>query len=169
MLYLNSLNDCIILGIDPGINITGFGIIEIIDKYLKIKKLDILNLKKYKNCNTKLEKIFEKTLYLIDNYHPNELSIESTFFGKNPQSTLKLGKAQGMAIAAGIYRKLPIIEYSPKKIKKSITGNGSSSKEQVSRMLEIILNIKKNSLINKNLDISDGLATAVCHCLNKQN
>ena len=103
-------------------------------------------------------------IFLIDKYHPDEIAIEAPFYGKNVQSMLKLGRAQGMAMAAGLYRNIPIIEYSPKRIKQSITGNGNASKEQVARMLESILNI---DLKGNNLDSTDGLATAMCHFYNR--
>lgn len=154
----------IILGIDPGINVTGFGIIEIINKKAKFIMIDTLFLTKNSHYFLRLKKIFKKTLSLIDMYHPNELAIESYFLGKNVQSIIKLGQAQGMAISASLYREIPITEYSTRKIKMSITGNGSSSKEQVAKILKEILNIEKFS--TKNLHASDGLATAVCHYLN---
>ena len=106
---------------------------------------------------------FNRTSELIENYHPDELALEAPFFGKNVQSMLKLGRAQGVAMAAGLVRETPIYEYSPKKIKMSITGNGNASKEQVAKMLQNIFNLKK---IPKNLDSTDGLAVAVCHYYN---
>ena len=112
----------------------------------------------------KLGLIFKRTLELIDEYHPDELSIEAPFFGKNVQSMLKLGRAQGVAMAAGISREVPITEYSPKKIKMAITGNGNASKEQVAKMLQKLLNIKT---LPKNLDATDGLGAAVCHYYNQ--
>ena len=108
----------------------------------------------------KLKKIFSRILSLVDEYKPNEVAIEAPFYGKNVQSMLKLGRAQGVAMAASLYRNIPIFEYAPKKIKMAITGNGNASKEQVSGMLKSILNIKD---MPKNLDASDGLAAALCH------
>ena len=125
--------------------------------------LNELDLKKYKDHYLKLKLIFNRTLELIENYHPDELALEAPFFGKNVQSMLKLGRAQGVAMAAGLTRETPIFEYSPKKIKMSITGNGNASKEQVAKMLQNIFNFKK---IPKNLDSTDGLAVAVCHYYN---
>jgi crossover junction endodeoxyribonuclease RuvC len=107
--------------------------------------------------------IFERTLELIDNFNPDEIAIEAPFFGKNVQSMLKLGRAQGVAMAAGLSREIPITEYSPKKIKMAITGNGNASKEQVAKMLQSLLKIKE---LPKNLDSTDGLAAAVCHFYN---
>ena len=150
----------IILGIDPGTNIMGYGIISITGSQLKLISLGIISLEKMDDHFLKLKSIFEKTLDLIDGYHPDELAIEAPFFGKNVQSMLKLGRAQGVAMAAGLYRGIPIFEYSPKKIKQSITGNGNASKEQVAAMLQTLLGYEETS---KYLDATDGLAAAVCH------
>ena len=125
-----------------------------------------LNLTKYKDHYLKLKLIFERTISLIESYNPDEIAIEAPFFGKNIQSMLKLGRAQGVAMAAGLVREIPIQEYSPKKIKMSITGNGNASKEQVAKMLQSLLKIEK---LPKNLDSTDGLAAAVCHFYNSQN
>ena len=150
----------VILGIDPGTNIMGYGIIKCLDKNISLIVLDILKLSKYENHALKLRKIFETTLSLIDQYNPDECALEDPFYGKNVQSMLKLGRAQGVAMAAALYRDIPIFEYSPRKIKQSITGNGSSSKEQVSKMLQ---NLMKIAVVPKELDATDGLAVAVCH------
>ena len=122
--------------------------------------MGVLHLSKLSSHELKLKKIFERTLHLIDEYKPDELAVEAPFFGKNVQSMLKLGRAQGVAMSAALYRDVPIFEYAPKKIKMAITGKGTSSKEQVAAMLKSILNIKE---IPKHLDASDGLAAAVCH------
>ena len=156
----------IILGIDPGTTIMGFGLITVENKKMKLLVMDELILKKYTNHQQKLQKIFERTLYLVDEYKPDEVAIEAPFFGKNVQSMLKLGRAQGVAMAAVLYRGIPIVEYSPKKIKMAITGNGNASKEQVAEMLKSLLNIKEFPF--KNLDSSDGLAAAVCHFFNSK-
>ena len=156
--------DKIILGIDPGTTITGFGVIKLENKGISLIKMGIFDLSKLNTHELKLKRIFESTLDLIDKYQPDELSIEAPFFGKNVQSMLKLGRAQGVAIAAALYRDIPIFEYSPKKIKKSITGNGNASKEQVAKMLQSLLNIEN---LPKHLDASDGLAAAVCHHFQK--
>ncbi|NEV93966.1 crossover junction endodeoxyribonuclease RuvC [Psychroflexus sp. YR1-1] len=153
----------IILGIDPGTTIMGFGVIEIENKKMKFVQLNELMLKKYDDPYTKLKLIFERTIELIDTYHPDEIAIEAPFFGKNVQSMLKLGRAQGVAMAAGLSRQIPITEYLPKKIKMAITGNGNASKEQVAKMLQQMLKIKE---LPKNLDSTDGLAAAVCHFYN---
>jgi crossover junction endodeoxyribonuclease RuvC len=153
----------IILGIDPGTTIMGFGLIKVIDKKMEIIRLDELHLKKYADHYVKLKVIFERTIEIIENFHPDEIAIEAPFFGKNVQSMLKLGRAQGVAMAAGLSRQVPITEYSPKKIKMAITGNGNASKEQVAKMLQTTLKLKE---LPKNLDATDGLAAAVCHFYN---
>lgn len=153
----------IILGIDPGTTIMGFGIIKVINKQMHFVQMNELMLKKYDDPYTKLKLIFERTLELIDTYHPDEIAIEAPFYGKNVQSMLKLGRAQGVAMAAGLSREIPITEYMPKKIKMAITGNGNASKEQVARMLQSVLKLKS---LPKNLDSTDGLAAAVCHFYN---
>ena len=156
-------NDKIILGIDPGTTIMGFGLIRTYGKQMEFMLLNELQLKKYKDHYLKLKLIFERTLEIIDNYKPDEIAIEAPFFGKNVQSMLKLGRAQGVAMAAGLSREIPITEYSPKKIKMAITGNGNASKEQVAKMLQNILTLNE---LPKNLDSTDGLAAAVCHFYN---
>lgn len=157
-------NEKIILGIDPGTTIMGFGIIKVANKQMKFVQMNELLLQKYKDPYTKLKLIFERTIELIDTYHPDEIAIEAPFFGKNVQSMLKLGRAQGVAMAAGLSRQIPITEYLPKKIKMSITGNGNASKEQVAKMLQSTLGLKS---LPKNLDSTDGLAAAVCHFYNE--
>lgn len=156
----------IILGIDPGTTIMGFGIIKVKANKISLMLLNELQLKKYEDHYVKLKLIFERTTELIDNYHPDHLAIEAPFFGKNVQSMLKLGRAQGVAMAAGLSREIPVTEYSPKKIKMAITGNGNASKEQVAKMLQNLLDIKT---LPKNLDSTDGLAAAVCHFFNQSN
>lgn len=153
----------IILGIDPGTTIMGFGLIKVKGNKMEFLQLNELVLKKYKDHYLKLKLIFERTLELIDTFHPDEIAIEAPFFGKNVQSMLKLGRAQGVAMAAGLSREIPVTEYSPRKIKMAITGRGSASKEQVAKMLQSTLNLKT---LPKNLDSTDGLAAAVCHFYN---
>lgn len=157
-------NEKIILGIDPGTTIMGFGIIKVINKQMKFVQMNELLLQKYNDPYTKLKLIFERTIELIDTYHPDEIAIEAPFYGKNVQSMLKLGRAQGVAMAAGLSRQIPITEYLPKKIKMAITGNGNASKEQVAKMLQSTLSLKS---LPKNLDGTDGLAAAVCHFYNE--
>jgi crossover junction endodeoxyribonuclease RuvC len=157
----------IILGIDPGTSIMGFGLISIKNNKMELISIHELILKKYPNHETKLKIIFDKTLALIDEFHPDEVALEAPFFGKNVQSMLKLGRAQGVAMAASLHRDVPICEYSPKKVKMAITGNGNASKEQVAGMLKNLFNLKELPL--KSLDASDGLAVAVCHHFNSGN
>ena len=152
--------DKIILGIDPGTTIMGYGIIHVKGKKIELIQMGVLHLSKLGSHELKLKKIFERTLQLVDDYKPDELSVEAPFFGKNVQSMLKLGRAQGVAMSAALYRNVPIFEYAPKKIKMAITGKGTASKEQVAGMLKTILDIKE---MPKHLDASDGLAAAVCH------
>lgn len=154
----------IILGIDPGTTIMGFGLIKIVGKTMEFMQLNELLLKKYDDHYLKLKLIFERTVELIDTYHPDEIAIEAPFYGKNVQSMLKLGRAQGVAMAAGLSREVPITEYAPKKIKMAITGNGNASKEQVAKMLQSMLGLKE---LPSNLDSMDGLAAAVCHFYNE--
>ena len=154
------------MGIDPGTTIMGFGIIKATSKEMSLIQMNELQLKKYENHFLKLQKIFERTQEIIDEFHPDEIAIEAPFFGKNVQSMLKLGRAQGVSMAAALNLDIPITEYSPKKIKMAITGNGNSSKEQVAKMLKTMLDIKE---MPKNLDSTDGLAAAVCHYFNFGN
>jgi crossover junction endodeoxyribonuclease RuvC len=156
-------NERIILGIDPGTTIMGFGLIKVVNKKIEFLQLNELILSKYDNHYQKLRVIFERTIELIDTHNPDEIAIEAPFFGKNVQSMLKLGRAQGVAMAAGLSRDIPITEYEPKKIKMAITGNGNASKEQVAKMLQQLLGLKE---LPKNLDSTDGLAAAVCHVFN---
>ncbi len=153
----------IILGIDPGTTIMGFGIIKIVGKKMEFIQMNELLLQKYDDHYLKLKLIFERTVELIDTFNSDEIAIKAPFFGKNVQSMLKLGRAQGVAMAAGLSREIPITEYLPKKIKMAITGNGNASKEQVALMLKSLLNLKT---LPKDLDATDGLAAAVCHYYN---
>ena len=155
--------ELIILGIDPGTTVMGFGLIKVEKNQMHFLQLNELQLSKYGDHYVKLKLIFERTIELIETFHPDEIAIEAPFFGKNVQSMLKLGRAQGVAMAAGLSRDIPITEYSPKKIKMAITGNGNASKEQVAKMLQSLLRFKD---LPKNLDSTDGLAAAVCHFFN---
>ena len=150
----------IILGIDPGTTIMGFGVIKVVNKKMEFVQLNELILSKYDNHYQKLKVIFERTIELIDTHHPDEIAIEAPFFGKNVQSMLKLGRAQGVAIAAAINNNIPIEEYLPKEVKKSVAGNGNASKEQVAAMLGHILG---RPIEPSYYDASDALALAVCH------
>lgn len=158
--YKKLVKERIILGIDPGTMIMGYSLIMQRDKQLSLLRMGVLKLKQYDNQALKLKKIFERVLEIIDEYHPDELAIEAPFYGKNVQSMLKLGRAQGVAMAAALYRDIPIFEYSPRKIKQSITGNGAASKEQVAIMLQKII---KFDHLPDFLDATDATAAAVCH------
>ncbi len=154
-------SDQIILGIDPGSNIMGYGLIHIKNNQPSLIKMDVLKLSKTDSQLLRMKHIFHFTLQLIEDYLPDIMAIEAPFFGKNVQSMLKLGRAQGTAIAAALYKNIPVFEYSPKKIKQSITGRGSASKEQLSAMLYRILDIKEPCSIY--LDATDALGVALCH------
>ncbi len=160
------LKERIILGIDPGTNITGYGVIRASGTVPELVTLGSIDLSKFGDHYLKLKHIFERTTGLIDEYHPDELAIEAPFYGKNVQSMLKLGRAQGAAIAAALSRSVPIFEYAPRKIKMSITGQGAASKEQVASMLMNILKFRKEDII---LDATDGLAAALCHFYQSNN
>lgn len=150
----------IILGIDPGTTVMGYGVIQVKGKQLSVLTIGVIELHKIGDHFTKLKRIFDRTVQLIETYHPDELAIEAPFYGKNIQSMLKLGRAQGVAISAALSRAVPIHEYAPRKIKLAITGNGNASKEQVAAMLQKILNFTE---MPGKLDATDGLAAAVCH------
>ena len=156
--------DRVILGIDPGTIVMGYGVLKIEGNKPKLEAMGVLQLNKYEDHYLRLKKIFERVLALIDQYHPDELAIEAPFFGKNVQSMLKLGRAQGVAMAAALEREIPIFEYAPLKIKMSITGNGNAAKEQVAGMLQRFLHIPQESMLPQ-LDATDGLAAAYCHFL----
>ncbi len=154
----------IILGIDPGTTIMGYGLISVTGNKIGMLALGVLKLNKYDDHALRLKLIFERVISLIEQYHPDEMAIEAPFFGKNVQSMLKLGRAQGVAIAAALSRSIPIFEYSPRKIKQSITGKGAASKEQVASMLTRLLEISEAP---ETMDATDGLAAAVCHYFQK--
>lgn len=156
----------VILGIDPGTNIMGFGVIICRGQKMELVDLGVIRLEKLENQAMKLKRIFETTTELAMKHLPDEFAVEAPFFGKNVQSMLKLGRAQGVALAAALTRNIPVHEYSPKKIKMSITGNGNASKEQVAKMLQQLLAIKD---MPKFLDATDGLAAAVCHFFQMKN
>ena len=150
----------VILGVDPGTSVMGYGIIVVTGKKIKLLQYGVIHLKKYANHEIKLKKIFERVIGLISDYSPDEVALEAPFYGKNVQSMLKLGRAQGVAMAAALSRQIPIVEYAPKKVKMSVTGNGNASKEQVAYMLSGLLSF---SVADKMLDATDALAVAVCH------
>jgi crossover junction endodeoxyribonuclease RuvC len=154
----------IILGVDPGTVVMGYGLVHQKGKELSIIRMGVLKLNKLQDQATRLKTIFERMLEIVEEYKPDEMAIEAPFFGKNVQSMLKLGRAQGVAMAAALYRDIPIFEYAPRTIKQTITGNGSASKEQVSKMLQAMLRFEE---MPKFLDATDALAAAVCHYLDK--
>ena len=154
----------IILGIDPGTNVMGYGVIKVEDKKASIITMGVIDMRKEDDMYLKLGHIFQRVNGIIDAYLPDEMAIEAPFFGKNVQSMLKLGRAQGVAIAAAINHSVPITEYAPLKIKMAITGNGSASKEQVAGMLQRILHLDEKEM-PKFLDATDALAAAYCHYL----
>ena len=150
----------IILGIDPGTNILGYGVILVDKKSVHYVDMGVLDLRKEKDHFIKLSRIFEQVGSLIERYTPDDLAIEAPFFGKNVQSMLKLGRTQGAAIAAALHRQIPVFEYAPRKVKMAITGRGDASKEQVKLLMEKTL---RTTLDGKFLDASDALAIAMCH------
>jgi crossover junction endodeoxyribonuclease RuvC len=150
------ITEKIILGLDPGTNVMGYGVISIRASNVTLLQFGVIQMGKTGAHAGKLKKIFDRVLTLVDEFKPDE----APFFGKNVQSMLKLGRAQGVAMSAALYREVPITEYAPKKVKQSVTGNGNASKEQVARMLMQIFSIKE---MPKLLDASDALAVAVCH------
>lgn len=156
--------DKIILGIDPGTTVMGYGIIHVKGKKIELVNLGIIQLSKLATHPDKLKRIFDRLDGLIQEFKPDEMAIEAPFFGKNVQSMLKLGRAQGVAIAAALKSNVPFEEYSPRRIKQSITGNGNASKEQVAAMLQTLLNFEE---MPKYLDATDGLGVAVCHHFSK--
>lgn len=158
----------IILGIDPGTQIMGYGVLRVLNNKPELITMGVIQLSKYDDHYLKLRRIFERVLALVEEYLPDELAIEAPFFGKNVQSMLKLGRAQGVAMAAALSRDIPIFEYAPLKIKMSVTGSGRATKEQVSYMLQQYLKIPKENMLPQ-LDATDGLAAALCHFFQTNN
>ncbi len=154
--------DRIIIGIDPGTNVMGYGILGVKGKTPQLIAMGVIKLSKFESHYMRLHRIHERVLGLVEQYLPDEMAIEAPFFGKNVQSMLKLGRAQGVAMAAALSRDIPITEYEPRKIKQAITGNGAASKEQVQELLRRILNIKPEQMLPE-LDATDALAAAMCH------
>ena len=154
--------DRVILGIDPGTNVMGYGILGVFGRKPALIAMGVIELKKFEDHYMRLHRIYERVTMLVEQYLPDEMAIEAPFFGKNVQSMLKLGRAQGVAIAAAIARQVPITEYEPRKIKMAITGNGGASKEQVREMLRRMLDIPEASML-PHLDATDALGAALCH------
>ena len=154
------MKDCKILGVDPGTNLLGFAVLEVTNGEFNVQDFGVVNLSKIKDHQGKLKEIFLQLQEIIETYLPQHMAVEAPFYGKNPQSMLKLGRAQGVAMTAAITMGLTIHEYAPKRIKQAVTGNGNASKEQVSGMIKSII---KDDIKFKHLDASDALATALCH------
>jgi len=164
---VDSKAERIIMGVDPGTNITGYGILRCVGNKAELVTYGMIDMRRIKDDHgAKLKKIFERTLSLIEEFLPDEFAVEAPFFGKNVQSMLKLGRAQGVAMAAALFRDIPIAEYAPKKVKMAVTGRGEASKEQVNAMIESILKFKFDHS-KASMDASDGIAVALCHFLQK--
>lgn len=155
----------VILGVDPGTSVMGYGIILAKGQDLSLVQYGVIHLSKYQSHALKLQKIFQRITKIIEDYHPDEMALEAPFYGKNVQSMLKLGRAQGVAMAAALARDIPIVEYAPKKVKQAVTGNGNASKEQVSKMIQQILKFEKKE--ENLLDATDALGVAICHFYQK--
>lgn len=154
----------VIMGIDPGTAVMGYGVILEKGSKIELITMGIVRMDHLDDHFLKLQRIFSKTVALVDQYKPDVMALEAPFYGKNIQVMLKLGRAQGIAMAAALSRDIPITEYAPRKIKQAITGNGNASKEQVAAMLQRLLNFKETPEF---LDATDGLAVAVCHSFQK--
>lgn len=164
---MNVKAEKIILGIDPGTNVMGYGLIKVVGNKASMLAMGVIDMRKMHDPYLRLGRIFDRITGIIEEYLPDEMAIEAPFFGKNVQSMLKLGRAQGVAMAAALGRQVPITEYEPRKIKMAITGNGAASKEQVCEMLVRILGIPRENLLPK-LDATDALAAALCHFYESQ-
>lgn len=150
----------IILGLDPGTSVMGYGVILVRGRALQLLQFGVIQLSKLDSHELRLKKIFDRVLGLVDEFSPDDVALEAPFYGKNVQSMLKLGRAQGVAMSAALHREIPIVEYAPRKVKQAVTGNGNASKEQVARMLMQVFSFKE---LPKLLDASDALAVALCH------
>jgi crossover junction endodeoxyribonuclease RuvC len=163
-MQLANIKERVILGIDPGTAVMGYGLVKETGPRIELLSLGIVKMDHLDDHALKLQRIFEKTIALIDEYKPDCMALEAPFYGKNIQVMLKLGRAQGVAMAAALSRNITICEYAPRKIKQSITGNGNATKEQVAAMLQTILKFTETPQF---LDATDGLAVAVCHAFQK--
>lgn len=167
-MQMGNKSEKIILGIDPGTNVMGYGVLHIVGRKAEMLSMGVIDLRKMSDPYLRLGHIYERVTGIIDAYLPDELAIEAPFFGKNVQSMLKLGRAQGVAIAAAICRDIPIHEYAPLKIKMAITGQGQASKAQVADMLQRLLRLDQGEM-PKFMDATDALAAAYCHFLQQSN
>lgn len=165
---MESKKERIILGIDPGTNVMGYGLIKVTGNRAQMIAMGVIDMRKTHDQYLRLGRIFERVTGIIDEYLPDEMAIEAPFFGKNVQSMLKLGRAQGVAIAAAIHHDVPIHEYAPLKIKMAITGNGQASKEQVAGMLKRLLKLEEDDM-PKFMDATDALGAAYCHFMQSNN
>ena len=156
----------IVLGMDPGTSVMGYGVIKTQGSNAQLIQYGVIHLAKYSTHELKLKKIFDRVVSIIEDFEPDEVALEAPFYGKNVQSMLKLGRAQGVAMAAALSKEIPITEYAPKKVKQSVTGNGNASKEQVANMLKTILKFENTP---KMLDATDALAVALCHHYNRNS
>lgn len=156
----NVVRQEIILGLDPGTTVMGYGVILVTGGSVKLLQFGVIQLSKFDSHELRLKKIFDRVITLIDEFSPDHVALEAPFYGKNVQSMLKLGRAQGVAMSAALSRQIPIVEYAPKKVKQSVTGNGNASKEQVAKMLMTLLQFRETP---KLLDATDALAVAMCH------
>lgn len=164
---MNSLHkEKIILGMDPGTSVMGYGILMVSGNKMSVIQYGVIHLSKYSTHELKLKKIFDRVIGIIEEFKPDEVALEAPFYGKNVQSMLKLGRAQGVAMAAALSKEIPITEYAPKKVKQSVTGNGNASKEQVANMIKTTFKIKAEP---KLYDATDALAVALCHHYNKRS
>ncbi|MBC8155325.1 MAG: crossover junction endodeoxyribonuclease RuvC [Bacteroidetes bacterium] len=150
----------IILGIDPGTQVAGYGVIQVMNGTMSLLQYGVVKLSKYSTHELKLKKLYDTVLRVIDEYLPDEMAIEDPFFGKNVQAMLKLGRAQGVSMAAALSRGIPIVEYAPRSVKLSVTGNGNASKDQVSHMVGHLLGVELNPEF---FDATDAVAIAICH------
>ncbi|WP_375583424.1 crossover junction endodeoxyribonuclease RuvC [Cyclobacterium xiamenense] len=156
----NQQKEKIILGIDPGTTVMGYGLLLVTGNSYSVLQFGVIHLKKYSDHALKLKKIFDKISGILEEFSPDAVALEAPFYGQNVQSMLKLGRAQGVAMAAALAKEIAITEYSPKKVKQSVTGNGNASKEQVAEMLKTLLNLRE---LPQLLDATDALAVALCH------
>jgi len=163
---MNKENKIRILGIDPGTQVTGYGLVEVHSKTISILAMGVMSPGKFEEINTRLKFLHERALHIIDQYKPDVLAIEAPFYGKNVQSMLKLGRAQGVIMAAALYRSVPIFEYAPLLVKQSITGMGRASKEQVAYFLQKVYHLEE---LPRELDATDAIAVAICHYLQLSN
>lgn len=154
--------DRVIMGIDPGTNVMGYGVLGVTGRKTEVVVMGVIQLSKFESHYLRLRRIYERVQGLVEQYLPDEMALEAPFFGKNVQSMLKLGRAQGVAMAAALSRDVPIAEYAPRMIKMAVTGNGQASKEQVANMLRHLLGLREDQM-PKLLDATDALAVALTH------